>query len=147
MSVNIQLNQFNKPRGSALLAVMLSISLAGCHSNGPYEPQIKHIDLESTDVFVVLDKGISKSVTCTGIQEAVDDTGRLQLVAKINNLLERPLRVEVDCVFKDAKGFPTGEVVPFRAVYLPPNGQEQARFVSRDNTARRFTIRARVARD
>jgi len=96
--------------------------------------------------FVPLDKGVERSVTCPSIQERFTDDGRLELIANLRNRLNRRIEVQVSCVFKDDKGFPTNDEAPFKTLILDENAQEGVRFVSMNNQARTYTIRVRQAR-
>jgi len=53
--------------------------------------------------------------------------------------------VQVNCVFKDDKGFPTDEA-SFKTLILDENAQEGVRFISMNNQSRTYTIRVRQAR-
>jgi len=94
---------------------------------------------------VLLDKGVERSVTCPNIEERVTDDGRLEVVANLRNRLNRRIEVQVNCVFKDDKGFPTDEA-SFKTLILDENAQEGVRFISMNNQSRTYTIRVRQAR-
>lgn len=114
------------------------------HSGGAYAPKnTNKYALENTERFVLLDKATERSVTCSGIQERPLDDGRIEVVANVRNRLSRRIQVQVNCVFKDEQGFPTGDETPFEMVTLSENAQEGLRFTSMNNKARRYTIRVR----
>ena len=73
------------------------------------------------------------------------DDGRLEVVANLRNRLNRRIEVQVNCVFKDDKGFPTDEA-SFKTLILDENAQEGVRFISMNNQSRTYTIRVRQAR-
>ena len=96
--------------------------------------------------FVLLDKGVEGSVTCPNIEERINDDGRMEVTANVRNRLNRRIEVQINCVFKNEKGFPTNDEAPFRTLFLDENAQEGVRFVSMNNQARTYTIRVREAR-
>ncbi len=146
---------------SALLA---TASLTGCkevsesaesganavitgHPGGAYAPKnTTRYALENSERFVLLNKAAERSVTCTGIQERALEDGRIEVVANVRNRLKRRIQVQINCVFKDDQGFPTGDETPFTDVILTENAQEGVRFTSMNNQAKRYTIRVRQAR-
>jgi hypothetical protein len=103
-------------------------------------------NLENNAKFVLLDKGVEDSVTCLNIEERVNDDGRMEVIANVRNRLNRRIEVQVNCVFKDEKGFPTNDEAPFKTLFLDENAQEGVRFISMNNQARTYTIRVREAR-
>src|SRR5262245_32200954 len=96
----------------ALLAVGLS---AGCASHqGVYAPVNTGVgNQETTAKFVLMDPGTQKSVTSSGLQESRLDDGRLQVTCILRNQENRRIQVQVQCVFKDAQGFATGDETPW----------------------------------
>jgi uncharacterized protein YcfL len=119
--------------------------LAGCASSpASTAPQdTTKYTLENTDNFELLGKSLQNSVACTGLQPRVLADGRLEVVASVKNRESRPLRVQVNCVFKDASGFSTGDDTPFQAVDLAANATEAVRFTAKDTLAKKYTIRVR----
>src|SRR5207249_7934268 len=117
------------------------------HPGGAYEPRnVNKYDLENSAKFVLLDKGVERSVTCPNIEERINDDGRMEVTANVRNRLNRRIEVQVNCVFKDEKGFPTNDEAPFKTLFLDENAQEDVRFISMNNQARTYTIRVREAR-
>src|SRR6266581_407836 len=76
----------------------------------------------------------------------INDDGRMEVIANVRNRLNRRIEVQVNCVFKDEKGFPTNDEAPFKTLFLDENAQEGVRFISMNNQARTYTIRVREAR-
>jgi len=117
------------------------------HAGGAYEPKnVDKYDLENKARLVLLDKGVERSVTLAGIEERVNDDGRLEVMVNFRNRLNRRIEVQANCVFKDEKGFPTNDEAPFQTLILTENAQESVRFVAMNDQARSYTIRARQAR-
>ncbi|MDF3057933.1 MAG: hypothetical protein K0R17_2148 [Rariglobus sp.] len=120
--------------------------LTGC-SHGPYAAKdTTKYTLENTEKFVLMDKQVQHSVTSTGIQQRVNDDGRLEVVANIKNRENRRIQVQVSCVFKDAQGFSTGDETPWQNLILGENTTEAVNFKSMNTQARTYTIRVRQAR-
>jgi len=117
---------------------------AGCHMGGAYAPvNTTRYDLENRAKFVLLDEDIQDAVTCSGLQERFNTDGRLEITANVRNRLEKRISVQINCVFKDEQGFPTGDETPFQTLILSENAQEGVRFISINNRARGYTIRIR----
>lgn len=119
--------------------------LAGCASQpASTAPQdTTKYTLENTENFELLGKATQESVACTGLQPRVLADGRLEVVASVKNRADRRLRVQVNCVFKDASGFSTGDETPFQTLELAANATEAVRFTAKDTLARKYTIRVR----
>jgi len=129
-----------------IIAVFSAVLMlqTGCHIGGAYEPvNTTKYDLENRSKFVLLDEDIQDAVTCSGLQERFTEDGRLEINANIRNRIEGRVTVQVNCVFKDEQGFPTGDETPFQTLILTKNAQEGVRFISMNNKARRYTIRVR----
>lgn len=124
------------------------ILAAGCASHeGAYEPVVKAgADVESRSKFVLLDPGARDSVTCGSLLERVLEDGRLEVMANVRNRLNRRIEVQINCVFKDAQGFPTEQEAAFRTLILTENATEGVKFVSLNDAAKSYTIRVRQAR-
>src|SRR5881296_252218 len=117
------------------------------HPGGAYQPRnVNKYDLENSAKFVLLDKGVERSVTCPNIEERSTEDGRFEVIANVRNRLNRRIEVQVNCVFKDDKGFPTNDEAPFKTPFLDENSQEDVHFISINNQARTYTIRVRQAR-
>jgi uncharacterized protein DUF1425 len=130
-----------------MLGLPALLLLPGCKSHlGAYAPLDATANtLENTAKFVLLDPGAQRSVTCLGLQETRLGDGRLQIVANLLNRENRRIQFQVNCVFKDAQGFPV-EDTPFQNMFLDENAQEGVKFVSANDKAQRYTIRVRQAR-
>lgn len=135
-------------RLSALAVVASLLLLAGCATEpGPFTPQdTTKYTVENTEKFVLLDKPTQVSITCTGLQERELPDGRLEVVANVKNRENRRLQVQINCVFKDAQGFTTGDETPFQNLILAENSTETVRFTAMNALAKRYTIRVRQAR-
>jgi uncharacterized protein YcfL len=130
----------------SLAALAVLAMFTGC-SHGPYAAKdTTKYNLESTEKFVLMDKRVQYSVTSTGIQQRLNDDGRLEVVANIKNRENRRIQVQVSCIFKDAQGFSTGDETPWQTLILGENTTEAVNFKSMNTQARTYTIRVRQAR-
>jgi uncharacterized protein YcfL len=138
-----------KPIALPLLTATLAVlGLAGCvHETGPFPPlDTTKFTLENTDRFVLLDQAAQNSVTCTGLQEVPLSDGRLEVVANVKNRENRRIQVQVNCVFKDAQGFPTADETPWQNLILSEYATEAVRFTAMGPAAKKYTVRVRQAR-
>ncbi len=131
-----------------LTATFAVLGLAGCvHETGPFPPlDTTKFTLENTDRFVLLDQAAQNSVTCTGLQEVPLSDGRLEVVANVKNRENRRIQVQVNCLFKDAQGFPTGDETPWQNLILSEYATEAVRFTAMGPAAKKYTVRVRQAR-
>lgn len=129
-------------------AVLAAGVLTGCSTpTGPFPPlDTTKYTLENSERFVLLDQATQVSVTCTGLQEVTLPDGRLEVVANVKNRENRRLEVQVNCVFKDASGFSTGDETPWQTLILSEYATEAVRFTAMNGQARKYTVRVRQAR-
>jgi len=136
----------HNPNPFALLALTATL-LAGCTSApGPESLDTTKYTIESTNKFERLDQSVQDSITCTGLQERFLPDGRLEIVANVKNREHRNIQVQVNCVFQDERGVPTGDETPFRNLSLTEYSTAAVQFTSVNNQARKYTIRVREAR-
>src|SRR5947207_13520268 len=70
------------------------------HPGGAYEPgNVNKYDLENSAKFVLLDKGVERSVTCANIMERVTDDGRLEVTGNVRNRRNCGIEVRMTCAF------------------------------------------------
>jgi hypothetical protein len=101
--------------------------------------------VENSAKFVLLDAKTQTQVTCSGLQEQVLADGRLEVMANVRNRVNKRIVVQINCVFKDAQGFPVDET-PFQTLVLTERAQEGVRFVCINDQAKGYTIRVRQTR-
>jgi len=117
------------------------------HEGGAFTPKnTGKFALENELKFVTMDRRVQRSVTCSGLQERVLEDGRLEVAANIRNRERRRIQVQVQCVFKDAQGFSTGDETPWQDLILTETSQETVRFQSFNEKAKGYTVRVREAR-
>lgn len=136
-----------KPKSLLLTLSTAGLLAAGCsHPGGAYDAvNGAKYNNEDRERIVLLDSRVQTSVTWSDLQEKRLDDGRLEVFANLRNREERRIQVQMNCVFKDAQGFSTGDETPFRNLILSENGQETVHFVSMNNLAKKYTIRVREA--
>jgi hypothetical protein len=126
------------------------VALTGCRSDydhGAYLPVNTLVNnVETTSPVVLLDPAVQYSVACPAIQETHLSDGRLQVVASLRNRENRRIQVQVNCIFKDAQGFSTGDEAPFQSAFLDENASDNVRFTSMSDKAQGYTIHVRQAR-
>jgi hypothetical protein len=121
--------------------------LAGCASEPAAflpEESAKY-SLENTEKFQLLDRAAQQAITCTGLQEHLGETGRLEVVANLRNRSHAAVALQVRCVFQDATGGPTGDETPWQTLNLAAGDTEAVRFAAGNNLARKFTLQVRAA--
>ena len=132
----------------SLIAALVGVGalVSGCASGGASAPvNTQKFDLENKVKFVLMDEHVQRSVTSSGLQERVNNDGRLEVAAHIRNREARRIEVQVQCVFKDEQGFSTGDETPWQTLILTENGQETVSFLAINNQARGYTVRVRQA--
>ena len=130
-----------------LVSCALLAGVLGCQTGGAHTAKNHNrYSVEEREPFVLLDPGVARSVSYSGIQERVREDGRLEVLVNVRNRENRRIQVQINCVFKDATGFSTGDETPFQTLILTENAQETVRFVSMNNQARKYTVRVRQAR-
>lgn len=120
------------------------VLLSGCATD-PARDSTKY-SLESTEKFVTLDRVTQAEVACTGLRERVLPDGRLEVVVNVKNRSANPLKLQINCVFKNDQGFSLGDDTPFQSLRLAANATETVRFTATNPQAKRYTIRVKQAR-
>ena len=132
-----------------LLPIAAALALlAGCKSPpGPFTAQdTTKYTVENTESFVLMDKAVQYSVTCTGLQNNSTADGRLEVTANVKNREARRIQVQISCVFKDDNSISTGDETPWQTLILGENATEAVRFTAMNTQAKKYTIRVRQAR-
>jgi uncharacterized protein YcfL len=137
----------NQHRNLLFFLALTTALLAGCATNPAPDEQLEttKYTIESTGKFVLLDQPAQVRVKCTGLQERILPDGRLEVAANVKNLEKRNLEVQINCVFKDEQGISTEDETPFRKLTLVKGSTQVVQFTSRNNQARKYTIRVREA--
>jgi uncharacterized protein YcfL len=125
-----------------------ALALTGCKTPpGPFTAEdTTKFTLENTESFVLMDKPTQVSVTCTGLQQRVNNDGRLEVVANVKNRESRRIQVQINCVFKNELGYSTNDETPFQTLILAENATEAVHFTAMNTQAKKYTVRVRQAR-
>ena len=123
------------------LSACLAILLNGCGA-----PTATISTIANNSKFVALGSLGSRIVQCTALQENTLPDGRLEVRANILNLVNKRVDLQVNCIFKDAQGFSTGDETPFQTLILDETAQETITFTSLNTKAKDYTVRVRLAR-
>ncbi len=123
------------------LSACLAILLSGCVA-----PTARHSAISNNSKFVALGSLGSRIVQCTTLQENTLPDGRLEVRANILNLVNKRVDLQINCIFKGAQGFSTGDETPFQTLILDETAQETITFTSLNDKAKDYTVRVRLAR-
>lgn len=135
------------PKSLFLAALAVAgLWLAGCTTEPARPLDSPKYSIEDTGKFTHLDKASAAAVSCTSLQERRLPDDRLEVVASLRNRETKPVKVQVNCVFKDAQGFSTGDETPFRTITLEGGATEAVRFTAANAAAKQYTLRVRLAR-
>ena len=147
-----------------ILATITTLILAGCaqtrtamhdttqtvvtgHMGGAYVPKnTDKYDLENRHPIALMDRRVQRSITVSELIQGVSPEGRLKVQANLRNRLEKPIQVQVSCVFKGPDGFSTGDETPWQNMLLTENAQETVTYTAMNTAAVKFTIRIREVR-
>ncbi len=131
-----------------VLAAAAFVFSAGC-ATAPVPaptPETTRYGAENTENFMLLDRVSLAKIACTGLQPRTLADGRLEVVANVKNRDAATIQIQINCVFKDANGFSTGDDTPFQTVTLAENETRAVRFTAANPLAKNYTIRVRPAR-
>jgi hypothetical protein len=130
-----------------LLSVSVLLLNGCCHPEGAYVPKnTDRYDLENHDPVALMSARVQDSVTVSELIQNVTPDGRMKVQANVRNRLERPIKLQISCVFKTPDGFSTGDETPWESLLLTENAQETVSYTAMNKAATRFTIRIREAR-
>ena len=106
------------------ILIFLSVVLiAGCASVPAKGIKPKKVSqfYEETETFVYLSKGLNKNLLLAEQATSSTQDGRLVVKAKLFNKLAQDLRVQVQTIFKDKDGYPTGDETNWQLIIVPHN--------------------------
>ena len=113
----------------ALLSLTAALFVSGCGT---------HSEL--------LDPSMKNSIVVEETYERDLDDGRLEVTAKIRNLENRRIEVQINCVFTDRNRVAIGDETPFQSLILTENATESVKFTSMNKQAKKYTVRLRQVR-
>lgn len=129
--------------GRALPVMALLVGLAGCGWKGPQPLQAWKAVGESPDI-VAMDRAVHMLVAVQTKGVTRTDDGRLQVRLELANLGDEDFPVQVQTLFRDAQGVPTGDDTPFEVVVLPGGGSTVYQTSSLTAAAKSFTVQVRT---
>src|SRR4051794_9008040 len=128
-----------------LVIITACLVSTGCQTTPEHFPE----DLrqgDTTPPVVMMGSTVQNSIVCVGLQEQPLADGRLQVIARLQNREGHTVELQVNCAFKDAQGFSTGDETPYELLRLTENAAQDVRFSSANNLAKKYTIHVREAR-
>ncbi len=129
-----------------LTTSLAALGLAlGCSTHkGAYVPVTEpQAAAENTSTVVLLNEKMYELVAVEGQMAKYSDDGRLQVFANLRNRKEHRLSVQVQTVFKDENGYPTGDETAWETIIIPELSQHSYQSIAQNSKARRYTIRVR----
>ena len=140
----------SKPSSIFFLAVGILI-LNGCAA-GPYHaiPYSVNQDKERNLKVVILDKDLDdqfsqKRVVILAQKTDLTDDNRLKVYCEIRNMKKELLRLQVQTVFRDDKGFQIGDDTNWELVLIPHYATYAYKTTAFNTKAKDYTIRIRKA--
>ena len=125
-----------------LLALLWTV--AGCAAwQGPKPLQAWKAVGKSEEI-VALDKAAHTLVAVQSKAEERRPDGRLALRVELANLSDKDLAIQVQTLFRDKAGVPTGEDTPFEPMVLPGMGSKIYSVVSLRPDAATYTIQVKT---
>lgn len=106
-----------------MLLLFLAVLIAGCNSVPAkgIKPKKASQFYEETETFVYLNKGLNKQLMLADQAVSTTEDGRLVVKAKLFNKLAEDLRVQIQTIFKDKDGYPTGDETNWELILVPHN--------------------------
>lgn len=128
--------------------ILAVIFIAGC-SMAPAKgkkPFWARDYIEEKDTFVHLDGGLEGSLRL--VEEATGRTadGRLIVKAKLMNRYTQTLRVQIQTIFKDEAGFPTGDETNWELILIPAKAYHYYEAKAMNTKSEKYVIRCRYAK-
>jgi len=130
-----------------LTAMLLVILTSGCVTNeGPYVPTQREPSTELENTAVILDREIADRIA-VDLQDAErTSSGKLTGQANVRNRTNQDLRIQVQTVFRDSKGFSINDDTAWETLVLTANETRTVSAISTSRKAERYTIRIRMIR-
>ncbi len=136
------LSPINNAMKDILLITILTL-VVGCATGGG---SANGATSKANIKFQALGGLAANAVTCSALKETLQPDGRLEVRANVHNRLAKRIQVQVNCVFKDAEGFSTGDETPFQSLILDERGQKTVTFTSLNKKAKDYTVQVRLQR-
>lgn len=130
-----------------ILLLFLSVSIVGCASVPAkgVKPKKASQFYEETETFVYLNKGLNKRLLLADQAVSTTEDGRLVAKAKLFNKLPEDLRVQIQTIFKDKDGYPTGDQTNWELILIPHNTYYYYEVKAMNTKAQKYVSRCRYA--
>lgn len=126
--------------------LFLSFLYFGCTTEGPYVPSQRQPSPEVENTFVMMDQELS-GLIAVDMQDAKRTLkGKLRALANMRNRTNQDLTVQVQTIFRDAKGFSIGDDTSWETIVLTANETRTIDTTSTSKKADRFNMRVRMVR-
>lgn len=137
---------------STVLFLSVGISILNGCAAGPYHaiPYSVNDDKERTQKVVILDKDLdnqfsSKRVVILTQKTDWTEDNRLKVYCEIRNMKKELLRLQVQTVFRDDKGFQIGDDTNWELILIPQYSTYAYKTTAFNTKAKDYTIRIRKA--
>lgn len=130
------------------LSLAAAALLCGCATSQPKAPEVQDsikYTVDDTGRVAFADPVTKEAILCTGLQERFTADNKLDVIANVKNRSDHPLKVQVQCLFRDADGFVTPQGTPWQTVSLDPQMTETVHFTASSTVSKRYTLRFRQA--
>lgn len=130
-----------------ILLLALAVLIAGCASVPAkgIKPKKASQLYEETETFVYLSKGLNKQLLLADQAVASTEDARLVAKAKLFNKLPEDLRVQIQTIFKDKDGYPTGDETNWELIVIPHNAYYYYEAKAMNTKAKGYVSRCRYA--
>ncbi|MFA5093133.1 MAG: DUF1425 domain-containing protein [Candidatus Omnitrophota bacterium] len=136
----------------SIIFLVVGISLLSGCAAGPYNsiPYSVNQDKERISKVVVMDKDLdnqfaSKRIVVLTQKTDVTEDNRLKVYCEIRNMKKELLRLQVQTVFRDDKGFQIGDDTNWELILIPSYSTYGYRTTAFTTKAKDYTIRIRNA--
>ncbi len=130
-----------------ILVLGLAILITGCFSVPAkgIKPKKASQFYEETETFVYLSKGLNKQLLLADQAVSTTEDGRLVVKAKLFNKLAQDLRVQIQTIFKDKDGYPTGDETNWELILIPHNAYYYYEAKAMNTKGQKYVCRCRYA--
>ncbi len=136
----------------SILFLLVGISILNGCAAGPYHsiPYNVNEDKERTLKAVILDKDLdnqfsSKRVVILTQKTDWTEDNRLKVYCEIRNMKKELLRLQIQTIFRDGKGFQVGDDTNWELILIPQYSTYAYKTTAFNNKAKDYTIRIRKA--
>lgn len=130
-----------------ILLLVLVVLITGCWSVPAkgIKPKKASQLYEETETFVYLSRGLNKQLLLADQAVSTTEDGRLVVKAKLFNKRAEDLRVQIQTVFKDSDGYPTGDETNWELIIIPHNAYYYYEAKAMNTKGQKYVCRCRYA--